>query len=210
MKNQDTGQDGTDKRSSDIDRYERLQIAAERQIENVWRAHDKHASLIKTVVFTIVAVGGFFFWSSIHGFKNDIRDTMQGQLTNMSLRVDSDLATLTNKAEAKIAELSKRIDTAIDERFRKENIEPLIEAKVKSKVEQVTEKSITEAVRNQLDPPVTRITNEMHAVQEDISRAEASSKEAREALDLAMTIVSALSDDRKAFDKLIEIRDRVL
>jgi hypothetical protein len=87
---------------SDVERYERLQVASERQIENIWKAYDRHASLIKWAVIAIVAVGGFFFYSNIQGFKEDIRNSINEQMRNLTNRMEIELTSMTNRVEAKL------------------------------------------------------------------------------------------------------------
>jgi hypothetical protein len=146
---------------TEIDRYERLQIAAEKQIEKVWNAFEQHSSLIKKAVITIAIVAGVFFTSSFWQFNIQLREEMQNSLKIMKGRMDVELESMTNRVEARTADVSKRIEIAIDERFKRDNIDALIEAKVGQKVDKITDKFILESIQAHIDPELQRITNEV-------------------------------------------------
>ena len=103
-------------KTNEIDRYERLQNAAERQIKNIGDAYNTHASLIKIfggwAIFLagiIIGLIGFGFYHSVSEFKHNIRESLEDTM-----------AGITNRVEWKIKEEDRRIDTTIDERFRRE------------------------------------------------------------------------------------------
>jgi tetratricopeptide (TPR) repeat protein len=184
--------------SKELDRYERLQLSAERQIEQIGNAYEIHSNLIKNGLLffagcatVIVGIGGYFFFHSLSDLENSARTTIQEQVQSMTNTVASQLADETN-----------RIDTVINDKFNKENIEPLIENKIQTKVDQVTAKIIEEEIRQQIDPEFEILTNKMANVQAELNQAKISSQEVTNVLDLAMNIVMTLNNDRAAFFKL--------
>ena len=181
---------------TEVDRYERLQVAADRQINKIGDAYETHASLIKVVVIAgaslasiIAALIGFGFYHSMAEFKQSIREDLNTELKN------------------NIATLKDRVELEINERFQRDNIVPLIEAKVQGKVDLVTKSIIENEIHKQIDPVYAGITNHLEDVEKRINEANISSTDVKGVLDLAMDIVMALNDDRHAFDKLLVLRD---
>jgi hypothetical protein len=149
----------------EIDRYERLQLASEKQIKKIGDAYEIHSNLIKTgLVFfascaaILVALGGFFFFHSISEMEDKAR-----------LKVQEQIGVMTNAVASKIAEEDYRVDSVINERFQKENIGPIIETKIKEKVDHVTERIIEEEIHQQIDPAFANLTNKMEIVETELN-----------------------------------------
>jgi hypothetical protein len=204
-------------RNSDIDRYERLQHAAERQIKRIADAYELHSSLIKTVVVStfglatvITALVGFGFYHSMSEFKQSLRDSLgadqkqmsqliDNSLSSMTNRIESALTSMTNRIEIRIRDSEGRIDEGIDRRFDDKNIEPLIEAKAKVKVDEVTEKTIVTSIHQHIDPQISLLTNELAVVQSGVNEALLSGANASNITETVMTILRAENDERAAF-----------
>jgi hypothetical protein len=193
---------------AEVDRYERLQLAAERHMKGIQDAYETHASLLRTVVVAVFALAGviatligFGSYHSASEFKQNMRDNLNTTLENMTRTLDTTMSEMTNRVEGKISEENTRIDDGIDERFKRDNIEPLIE----KKVDQVTSAIIAEAIRKQIDPRMEDLTNQMANVQDQLIHTKISSADMSEGLGLAMNTALALCDDRFAFDRLVKL-----
>jgi tetratricopeptide (TPR) repeat protein len=135
---------------SDLDRVERLTRLAEVQISRSWNAYKILAGLIFSATAIIVAVGGTIFYSDLKDFKRDMRDTVREELNNV-----------TNRLEAEFVQESKKVDTRIDEEFKTESIDQLVQKKVSQKIEAVTAKIISDDIHTEIDPKLSQITNSM-------------------------------------------------
>ncbi|SRR5258707_4968222 len=186
---------------SDIDRYERLQAAAEKQIANSWEAYKRLINLLGIAISActvIVVVGSVILFADIKGFKKETRDELDRE--------------------------EKRVEARIDEEFKVENIQKRIQERVST----VTDQVISNNIRAEIDPELARITtnisqlvakleaeiaplsalsNSVIAAQKELADAQVAASDLREVTDLEMTITAASSDDALAFEKLIKLRD---
>lgn len=218
---ENTKPEQTDKQVSEVDRYERLQDAAQKQIENVGKTYDTMAGHIKTMVYVaatlamlIVGLFGFFFYKSTSEFKQDMRgeikSTFDSALTTEQKRIDKEIESkfsqenIASMVEAKLETEQKRIDSIIDEKLRQENIANLIEVKVTRKVNTVTDSIIENRINNQIIPQIDSITNQTASLTADIENTKIMGADIRSAMNIAMDIIATKSDDRFAFDRLYE------
>src|SRR5438105_1872158 len=82
---------------SDIDRYERLQKAAETQIENVWKAYKLLMGLVAVALVVIGGIASWFLLSDIREFKKqtheDIKEEKDVVMRRVEARIDDELKT---------------------------------------------------------------------------------------------------------------------
>lgn len=166
----------------DIDRYERLQRASEKQIENSWEAYKRFGYLMALAVTIIGGLGSFFLFSDLKDFKEQ---------TRQDIREERDLAT-------------KRVEARIDEEFKKENIQRLIEGKVST----ISDSFVRDNIRNEIDPRLAFLSNQLTSLEAGINEARKEAEELENVIEVQMTALSAQSDDRFAFDRLVKLRDR--
>lgn len=119
--------------SEDLNRYERLQEAAEKQINRAWKAYAILGSLV-----TIIFIAGMFFtYHSIRDFKNEIRN---------DITTEKDI-------------VEKRVNARIDGILTERNIRQI----VAERVALVTDTIISNKIHAEFDPKLRKIAQDLES-----------------------------------------------
>jgi tetratricopeptide (TPR) repeat protein len=149
--------------TSEVDRYIKLQQAAERQIDRAWTAYKILGFLLAVVVATI----GFIGYKSLGDYKSDLQNTFkkttETELDRMKQNVTQVLTTeiqglrtaLGKRTDEEVSNMKASVNLRVDEEFRKDQIQHT--------VENVAGAEAKKAITTLIQPEADRFRKELDA-----------------------------------------------
>ena len=201
----------------EITRYAREKIT--------WvRSAYKFAGALVAIVFVI---GVAFTYKSSSDFRNETRQETEKLTGQMLERLATTEASMRTKVDAQIAELSRTVQLRVEQEFRADNIQRLVETKARERIDATADALIKDSVSSRITPLRDEITVLINKIAEENKqkvalldqrqdKSQKTEQELRELLDQAretlsqvrqqsdfvQTVLAAQSDDRKAYDQL--------
>lgn len=152
-----------------------------------------------SLVAILIIVGLYFTYTSITDFKNEIKKDGRDIQIELRDQINSLGIELTNSMDDNVKSLNKSVALRIDEEFKKENIEALIEQQSKLRVDEIAKPFITKIIKNSIDPRIKDIQNKITILEEEV---QSSTVKLNKINDFTITVLAAQNDDRRAYDKL--------
>ena len=193
--------------------------------EITWlRSAYKFAGALVAIVF---AVGVAFTYRSSTDFRNETRQETEKLTSQMMDRLTTAEAGMRAKIDTQMAELSRVVQTRVEQEFKADNVQRLVETKAKERIDAMADSIIKQEVTSRVIPLKDEIVAMINKTAEDSKqravlldrRQEESEKREKELKDLVnqaretltqvrqqaefvQTVLAAQSDDRMAYDQL--------
>ena len=165
---------------SDLERYDRLENKAEREIEKV----RKQNTLFITIFGLLVAFASFLFFSSISDVKDNIKEDIGLFKKQTELKTEIDIDKLKEKYEDEIESIKNDIEKEIESEFQRDNIVALVERKARERIDLVADNFIDEQIEKRISERIRTTQNQLDYMKYKI------------------TETAAFNDDRLAYDSL--------
>ncbi len=128
----------------EIDRYEKIVDRAQKEITGVRYIY----MWLAAVLGIVIAGGGYVTWSSFGSFRTEMKADMEAEAKLIKSRINLEVDIL-----------QRQVKSRIDEEFKKEKIQSLIEQKAKEHTEKAAQQYITEQINAVITPFKTEIQN---------------------------------------------------
>lgn len=165
------------KNNTELDRYEKIVDRAHKEIEGVRNVY----ALLVTLVATLIVVAGWWTYSSVKNFRDEIR--------------------------AEISSLKEEVRQRVDKELGKEAIQNLIRNRVSEHVDRVAEDMIAKQILISVAPEMSAVRSNLEAVSLELQKAKSTENELSSISDFTLILLAAQNDDSDAFDKLAKLSE---
>lgn len=178
MKEQDNPESKSPQVTKDnrTDHFKEITDFARSEIEWVRSAYKWLISLVAVVALVGVSVGIYFTYKSSSDFKKETREDLD--------------------------RLGKQVERHIEEQFKKENINKMVEEKAKARIDEIANALIDKQISDKISPQINSAQEKLEKIQKDFKITEDNIRELNAVSEFTMMVIAAQNDDRKAFDKL--------
>lgn len=182
-------QNGTDRlnaQEASIDHYQSIVDRAHQEIEGVRSVYKWLAGSLGIILATAIAAATYLTYNTMV----DMRAHLDEQVTYVA----------------------KKVESRVDDEFKKENIQSLVQQKAQDRIDEVADIMINKQLTQIINPKLAEFDEGLSSVKQELAMAGSklkeleseALKELRETSKYMMTVTAAQNEDRRAFDQLQE------
>ncbi len=161
----------------EIDPYDRIVERAHNEIQGVRSVYKWLAGILGIIFVFGIGVATFLTYNTVSDMRSDFRE------------MKSDI-------KDELADVEKKVINRIDEEFKTEKIQSLIEDKAKEYTERAAEQFIAAEVNEVITPFRTEMEKTLQKSNQELEKLTLKNN-------YLLTVINAQNDDRKAFDQLL-------
>lgn len=180
-------QNGTDRLNAQevsIDHYQSIVDRAHQEIEGVRSVYKWLAGSIGIILATSIAAATYLTYNT---------------MVDMRAHLDE-----------QVAYVAKKVESRVDEEFKEENIQSLVQQKTQDRIDEVADIMINKQLTQIINPKLAEFDETLSLVKQELAMARSKLKELesealmelRETSNFMMTVTAAQNEDRRAFNQL--------